>query len=83
MGEEYVDVEINAINISDALSTEEIIFKNRDSGHQCDSSTTSNGLQQSNTKKENIGESSDNIVEQKMITEDNVANATIIIEQMK
>ena len=64
------------MNQSVELSTEDITFNNIDSENQFNSSTTSNEVQQSSIIKENSGYSSENIVKQKMIIEDNVANAT-------
>ena len=83
LGEECVNAETTAINLSHELRLEDAMFVSRNSKNKCNRSTTSDEVQQSKTRKENIGNSSDNIVNNRMIAEDNVSNVAGVIERMK
>ena len=83
LGEECVDMETTTINLSEKLSTEDALFNNRDSENQVNALTTSNKEKRYNTRKENIGDSSDKIVNDAVMTEDDVTNTIGIIERMK
>ena len=76
-------METTAINLSYELRTEDNLFNNRECEKQFNTSTTSDEAQKSNTRKENIGNYSDDIVANEVITEDNIKTTASIIELTK